>query len=180
MRAREAVASRGWTNIAAASQAATSAGLLLVLQTQRNPEDLAADTADEKHDMLIRVAEHVKVNKLHTNGPTEIFERKLAAATRSSSESRKRSNKCAADRERMQECRHDESICGLEVRYNLCAITQAVCQIRNACLLFQNAVRRERRADPAVRESVVSLLNKSQSVHVDDLFNVNDARTLLF
>jgi hypothetical protein len=46
-------------------------------------------------------------------------------------------------------------------------------------LLLQNAVRRERRVDPAVRESVVSLLNKSQPVHVDDLFNVNDARTLL-
>ncbi len=80
----------------------------------------------------------------------------------------------------MQERRHDEAICGLEVRYNLCAITQSVCGIRNACLLFQNAVRHERRADPAVRERVVSPLNKSQSVHVDDLFNVNDARTLLF
>ena len=91
----------------------------------------------------------------------------------------KAARKRAADLERMQERRHDESICGLEVRYNLCAITQSVCGIRNACLLFQNAVRRERRADPAVRESVVSLLNKSQPVHVDDLFNVNDARTLL-
>ena len=90
-----------------------------------------------------------------------------------------KARKRAADRERMQERSHDESIFGLEVRYNLCAITQSVCGIRNACLLFQNAVRRERRADPAVRESVVSLLNKSQPVHVDDLFNVNDARTLL-
>jgi hypothetical protein len=78
----------------------------------------------------------------------------------------------------------------------LCAITQSRCGIRNACLLFQSALRRERRADPAVRirDSVVSLLNKTQSVHIDDLFslidefvcrfrmqlNVNGARTLLF
>ena len=32
--------------------------------------------------------------------------------------------------------------------------------IRNASLLIQIAARRERRADPAVRESVVSLLQK--------------------
>jgi len=120
-----------------------------------------------------------KVNKLHTNGPTESFERKIAAARGRAVKAEKAARKRAADLERMQERRHDESICGLEVRYNLCAITQSVCGIRNACLLFQNAVRRERRADPAVRESVVSLLNKSQPVHVDDLFNVNDARTLL-
>ena len=37
----------------------------------------------------------------------------------------------------------------------------------NACLPFQNAVQRERRADPAVRESEVSLL---QQKPVDDLF----------
>jgi hypothetical protein len=60
----------------------------------------------------------------------------------------------------------------LEVRCNVCAIIQSMCGIRNACLLFQS----ERRADPAVRirESVVSLLNKTQSVHVDDLFFLID------
>ena len=66
MRSRQAVAARG--RIAAASQAATHAGLLRVLQTQRTPEELAADDADDKHDMLTRVAE---THKLLTNGPTK-------------------------------------------------------------------------------------------------------------
>jgi hypothetical protein len=56
---------------------------------------------------------------------------------------------------------NDEAFRELEVLCNLCAITQSVCEIRNACLLFQNAARREWRADPAVRESVVSLLQQA-------------------
>ena len=64
MRAREAVAARG--RIAAASQAATHAGLLRVLQTQRTPEELAADDADDKHDMLTRVAETQQAAHLRT------------------------------------------------------------------------------------------------------------------
>jgi hypothetical protein len=69
-------------------------------------------------------------------------------------------SKHAADRERMQMRRSDEAFRELEVLCNLCAITQSVCGISNACLLFQNAGRRDRRADPAVRESVVSLLQQ--------------------
>ena len=53
-----------------------------------------------------------------------------------------------------------EAFCGLEVRYNVCAITLVCVWNRNACLLLQNATRREWRAAPAVWESVVSLLQQ--------------------
>ena len=60
MRAREAVAPHG--RIAAASQAATHAACkyyrLIELRKygQKTPEELAADTARDKHDMLTHVA----------------------------------------------------------------------------------------------------------------------------
>ena len=79
MRAREAVAARG--RIANASQAATQAAFLQVLQAQRTPEELAADAADDKHDMLTRMAESRQA----------AHHRALRAATRSSGESRKNS-----------------------------------------------------------------------------------------
>ena len=77
----------------------------------------------------------------------------------------------AADRERIQMRRNDAAFCELEVCCNLCTTTQSVRGIRNACLLIQIAARRERRADPAVWESVRGQpAAKTQSVHVDDLF----------
>ena len=73
----------------------------------------------------------------------------------------KTARKRAADRERMQMRHNDEALRELEAPCNLCAITQSVCGIRNACLLFQNEAHRlrdrRRRADPAVREREVSL-----------------------
>ena len=60
----------------------------------------------------------------------------------------------------MEMRRNDEAFRELEVRCILCATTQSVCGIRSACLLFQIAALRERRVDPAVRESVVSLLQQ--------------------
>ena len=93
-RAREAVAARG--RIAAASQAATHAACEyyrlreLRKYCQKTPEELAADAARDKHDMLTHVAAsqqaaHKRANNRALRGNT--------AATRSSGESRKNSKK---------------------------------------------------------------------------------------
>jgi hypothetical protein len=91
---------------------------------------------------------------------------RAAAAEVMQVKAEKAAKKRAADRERMQKRRHDETLRAREVRCNLCANTQSVCGIRYACLLFQNAARRERRANPVVRESWSACSNKTQSVHV--------------
>ncbi len=61
--------------------------------------------------------------------------------------------------ERMRIRRNDEALCRLEVRCNLCAIT-LVSMESGTQVLLQNPTRRERRTDPAVWESAVSLLQQ--------------------
>ena len=94
MRAREAVAARG--RIANASQAATHAAFLQVVQTQRTPEELAADAADDKHDMLTRVAESRQA--AHHRALRAQEQQQQDQAEKAEKTAKKR----AADRERMQ------------------------------------------------------------------------------
>ena len=92
MRSRQAVAARG--------QAATHAGLLRVLQTQRTPEELAADDADDKHDMLTRVAETQQA--AHQRANKRALREKEQQQREQAVEAEKKAKKRAADRERMQ------------------------------------------------------------------------------
>ena len=84
----------------------THAGLLRVLrvlQTQRTPEELAADAADDKHDMLTRVAEsqQAATERANNRALREKEHQQRDQAVKAEKSAKKR----AADRERMQERR---------------------------------------------------------------------------
>ena len=121
MRAREAAAARA--RHAAAAEAVTHAGVLQVFQSQRTAEELAADAADDKHDMLTRVAESQQAARarVHKRALREKEQQERDQAEKVAKLAKKR----AADRERMQRLRNDEAFRELEERCYLCANTEA-------------------------------------------------------
>jgi hypothetical protein len=121
MRAREAAAARA--RHAAAAEAATHAEVLQVFQSQRTAEELAADAADDKHDMLTRVAESQQAARARVNKRAL---REQEQQQRDQAEKvAKLAMKRAADRERKQKLRNDQAFRQLEVRCYLCATTES-------------------------------------------------------
>ena len=117
MRAREAAAARA--RDAAAAAAAAHAETLLAFQIPRTPEELAADAAADKHDMITGASENQQAARARAEN--RAVSEKEQKQRDHDEKAAKLAKKRAADRERKQNLRNKEAFRELEVRCYLCA-----------------------------------------------------------
>ena len=122
MRAREAAAARA--RDAAAAAATAHAETLLAFQITRTPEELAADAAADKHDMITGASENQQAARARAEN--RAVSEKEQKQRDQDEKAAKLAKKRAADRERKQKLRNNEAFRELEVRCYLCAKTQSV------------------------------------------------------
>ena len=122
MRAREAAAVRA--RDAAIAAATAHAETLLAFQITKTPEELAADAAADKHDMITGASENQQAARARAeNRAVSEQEQKQRDQDEKAA---KLAKKRAADRERKQKLRNNEACREPEVRCYLCAKTQSV------------------------------------------------------
>ena len=122
MRAREAAAVRA--RDAAIAAATAHAETLLAFQITRAPEELAADAAADKHDMITGASENQQAARARAEN--RAVSEKEQKQRDQDEKAAKLAKKRAADRERKQKLRNNEAFRELEVRCHLCAKTQSV------------------------------------------------------